>query len=60
MIRIQTADALRTSADIRGLRALKHPVGPPLAALDRGRIAQAQARRQARMDWKVWRIAMGR
>jgi hypothetical protein len=60
MIRVQTSAALKTSAEIRGFRSLKHPVGPHLGALDLGRLAQGRARRAARMDWRAWRLAMGR
>jgi hypothetical protein len=57
MIRIRTAKTLKTSAEIRGFRALRHSVGPSLSALDRGRIAQGRARRLAHMDWRAWRLA---
>jgi hypothetical protein len=60
MIRVQTSADLKTSSEIRGFRSLRHPVGPPLGALERGRLAQGRARRAARMDWKAWRLAMGR
>jgi len=57
MIRIRTAKTLKTSAEIRGFRALKHSVGPRTTALDIGRMAQGRARRLAHIDWRAWRLA---
>jgi hypothetical protein len=54
MIKVQTSSEVRTSADIRSFRSLKHPVGPALQSLDRGRIMQGHAKRSARMDHRVW------
>jgi hypothetical protein len=59
MIKIQTAAAIRTSAEIRGFRSLKHAVGPRVRALDWGRIMQGRAQRIARADHKAWRAAQG-
>ena len=58
MIKVQTSAGIRTSADLRGFRALKHPVGPALQALDLGRIAQGRAKRAARMDHRAWFLRM--
>ncbi len=60
MIKIQTSTAIRTSAEIRGFRSLKHPVGPRLRALDWGRMMQGCAQRMARADHKAWRASQGR
>ena len=58
MIKVQTSAGIRTSADIRGFRSLRHPVGPSLRNLDRGRIANAGAHRAARMDHRAWFLGM--
>jgi len=58
MIKVQTSADIRSSAELRGFRSLRHPVGPRLSWLDRGRIVQAQARRMARGDHRSWFVGM--
>jgi len=58
MIKVQTSAGIRTSADLRGFRSLKHPVGPCLHALDLGRIAHSRAKQTARMDHRAWFFGM--
>jgi len=58
MIKVQTSAGIRTSADLRGFRSLKHPVGPCLHALDLGRIAHSRAKQTARMDHRAWFVGM--
>ncbi|WP_020503335.1 hypothetical protein [Lamprocystis purpurea] len=60
MITLQTSAGIRTSAEIRGFRSLRHPVGPRLSALDTGRMMQGRAHRMARMDHKSWFVGLGR
>jgi hypothetical protein len=58
MIKVQTSAGIRTSAELRSFRSLRHPVGPSLRHLDRGRLANARAHRAARMDHRVWFLGM--
>ena len=60
MIQVQTSIGIRTSAEIRGFRSLRHPVGPSLRALDMGRIMQGCAKRTARLDHRAWFRSMTR
>ena len=59
MIKVQTSADIRSSAELRGFRSLRHPVGPHLGALDGGRMMRARAQRTARMHHRVWFIGLG-
>jgi len=54
MIKIKTANGIRTSSEIKSYRSLRHAVGAPLRALDWGRTKMGQAKRLAKKDWKIW------
>jgi hypothetical protein len=54
MIRIKTADAIKTSSEIKSYRSLKYAVGPSLSSLDLGRMKMGHAKRMAKKDWKIW------
>ena len=58
MIKVQTSADIRSSAELRGFRSLRHPVGPSLSWVDRGRMVQARAHRMARQDHKSWFLGM--
>ncbi len=45
MIKIKTANAIRTSSEIKSYRSLKHAVAAPLGSIDCGRIKMGQAKR---------------
>ena len=60
MIKVQTSSGIRTSAELRGFRSLRHPVGPSLRHFDLGRILNARAHRAARMDHRAWFQGMTR
>ena len=54
MIRIKTADAIKTSSEIKSYRSLRHAVAAPLGSIDCGRIKMGQAKRRERKDYKIW------
>ncbi len=54
MIRVNTANSIKTSAEIKSYRSLRHSVGAPLGYLDRGRMGMGSAKRLAKKDWKIW------
>lgn len=54
MIGIKSSNDLRTSAEIKSYRSLRHGVGSPMGRLDRGRIGMGLAKRLGRQDWKIW------
>lgn len=54
MIKIKTASGIKTSAEIKSYRSLRHSVGAPLSSLDWGRMKMGHAKRAAKRDWKVW------
>ena len=54
MIKIKTANAIRTSSEIKSYRSLKHAVAAPLGSIDCGRIKMGQAKRMEKKDYKFW------
>jgi hypothetical protein len=54
MIRIKTAEAIKTSSEIKSYRSLRHLVGPPLSSLDSGRMKMGYAKRMEKKDYKIW------
>ena len=53
MIKIKTASGIKTSAEIKSYRSLRHSVGAPLSSLDWGRMKMGHAKRAAKKDWKI-------
>jgi hypothetical protein len=54
MIKIKTADAIKTSSEIKSYRSLRHAVAAPLSSFDGGRMKMGHAKRTAKKDWKIW------
>jgi len=54
MIKIKTANAIKTSSEIKSYRSLKHAVAAPLGSIDCGRIKMGQAKRMEKKDYKIW------
>lgn len=54
MIRIKTANAIKSSSEIKSYRALKHPVSAPSSSLDSGRMKMGYAKRMGKKDYKIW------
>ena len=54
MIKIKTADAIKTSSEIKSYRSLRHAVAAPLGSIDCGRIKRSQAKRMEKKNYKIW------
>ena len=54
MIKLKTSSGIKTSAEIKSYRSLRHSTGAPLSSLDWGRMKMGHAKRSAKNDWKLW------
>ncbi|MGC8658864.1 MAG: hypothetical protein ACP5U1_07295 [Desulfomonilaceae bacterium] len=54
MLKINTANAIKTSSEIKSYRSIRHSVGAPQGSLDSGRIGMGTAKRLAKQGWKIW------
>ena len=54
MIKIKTANAIKTSSEIKSYRSLRHAVAAPMGSIDCGRIKMGYAKRMKKKDYKIW------
>jgi hypothetical protein len=54
MIKIKTANAIKTSSEIKSYRSLRHAVAAPLGSIDCGRTKMGYAKRMEKQDYKIW------